>query len=661
MPMVGGHGRSSVGAVLMLVVMGCQGGVAPTLSGGAHDGLECGACHSGEAVGAIGFTTSQSCDGCHALDGRPVTLAGVTLQHQAHGGGAGLPHAACSSCHTHAGGAEDLSVPVGSCFVCHDTPSASAASAADAPGPEVECTVCHDDPGVSLPAGHALIRERGLSCLQCHYDVVEGDRTVDPRSCRVCHGAGEPTTAGEAHALHYAGGSTPSCGRCHASPHHARTALASALLLDCNECHHPDEPVLHAARLDSSAHQAAQALYAGLVPVDLPIPPATKFVARIGCAACHPPAQARGGAIRHASPEMINRRCGECHGERFRDLMRGWMEGMARHTESVGRYLRTTTAALSKSPEAQAVADSASTLWRWVEEGGGVHNIPAADRLLRRALEDAERAWRLVERSAPRRPWLGPDPNAERCVACHYGIEFRGSGDGGDGLDHGIHTGAAGLACSRCHSDADLYLDADRTFNPEHGRVTVSANDCFACHHRQTAGGDCFSCHAVDALAASVPAALAVQVGDGPERQRSVRFNHEAHGVIACRDCHLTIASAAPGPAVACNTCHADHHQGAGGCAACHTGAEEAHAGLLVPEAGAAHTASTHDVHTACAGCHAAGTVETLVPDRAFCLMCHTDQEAHYSDASSAACVICHFLTDPQVFQARFLSGGGLQ
>jgi len=102
----------------------------------------------------------------------------------------------------------------------------------------------------------------------------------------------------------------------------------------------------------------------------------------------------------------------------------------------------------------------------------------------------------------------------------------------------------------------------------------------------------------------------------------------------------------APAPVASCKACHDDHHAAGRRCDACHAAdsdeAREAHA---PPERG----------HIACDACHKPETVARLVPDRAFCIVCHTQQREHYVGQQ---CSMCHFQMTPEALKPLLVEQG---
>lgn len=183
-----------------------------------------------------------------------------------------------------------------------------------------------------------------------------------------------------------------------------------------------------------------------------------------------------------------------------------------------------------------------------------------------------------------------------------------------------------GVACERCHGDADK------------GRyVGLPFDRCDRCHddphEGQFAPRDCAACHAVE----GPPWALV-----GFDHDRTDRPLRGAHQEVACADCHGEGPAArwSDLPADDCKTCHDDAHAGRfepQPCAECHAdGSWDAgpfdHATTRFPLLG------KHEV-VECARCHGEGEQRRL-RGLAFeaCTDCHEDPH----EATAPDCAGCH-------------------
>lgn len=417
------------------------------------------------------------------------------------------------------------------------------------------------------------------------------------------------------------------CATCHEGEHAAPLGRDAAASATCAACH-------------ATSHAAIQALYAGTVR-GANVPADTMFLSRVSCVGCHtdttfasPPGGARVAAL--------DAMCTSCHGSRFAGMLAMWQQGTQWRAQLVTAYVN------QAARDPRLAGGDARTRVRdarqWLDllrVAGAVHNVRGTDRLLRAALDSTASAYRRAGVAPPARPALGPDPSANACLGCHYGIEASTLGVRDETFSHGAHVLRGNLACRECHSDATYFKDAgpavataDKALDPRHGRTTLTPASCSGCHHSPTAQLPCATCHATDERLerpVRVIMALSMMTSKSPIN-RPVAFQHAQHATAQCTACHRT-----PGDArqvATCASCHADHHkERAAGCTACH--------GTTLM--------STHamDTHFKCAECHTRETVARLDGDRSFCLSCHVKQVNH---EPARECAPCHLhLTPAQV------------
>jgi hypothetical protein len=213
---------------------------------------------------------------------------------------------------------------------------------------------------------------------------------------------------------------------------------------------------------------------------------------------------------------------------------------------------------------------------------------------------------------APMRPasWHGANDAAAGAPAGRPALQASPTRAGD--FSHGRHRA---VACTQCHSMA-------RT----HGELVVrTPRDCQACHHGATKpAGDCASCHTTAEIAATrrTPQPMRLTVWREP-RTRPLPFDHDQHGSLDCTGCHAQAITMAVERG--CTSCHAQHHEPARTCTACHVPPKDAH---------------TRAAHLGCAGsgCHGDRVSPTLAPTRATCLTCHVDMTTHRPGRECAAC-----------------------
>ncbi len=412
------------------------------------------------------------------------------------------------------------------------------------------------------------------------------------------------------------------CTSCHAAVHATMVGTAQQKAARCVTCH-------------ADAHQAVQTLYEG---TDATVQADRMFLARVECRACHTDAAL---AAPSAAPRLaaIGRACETCHGTRFDKMLPRWAEGLGWRLRAVAAYVAAANAngTLSGRAGAQAQLRAAVADLALVRNGGGLHNVSGADALLRSATRKIGAAYRAAGMTPPPPPALGPDPATTSCAYCHYGIEAVRDTVFGQTFDHRDHVVSAGIACARCHSSADYFTAPTRAVDARHGKTTVTAATCNACHH-VTSTLACATCHARDALTGrAIPVTLPLHLQPaGAPTTRVVAFRHDVHAAVQCTSCHTS--PTAMTTVAACTSCHESHHRDARDCTACHG-----------PTLLAEHKAADH---LTCAECHATQTLALLTGDRTFCVSCHVDRRDHQP---SRECAPCHLQMSPAEVQAKIL------
>lgn len=171
------------------------------------------------------------------------------------------------------------------------------------------------------------------------------------------------------------------------------------------------------------------------------------------------------------------------------------------------------------------------------------------------------------------------------------------------------------VQCTTCHNMSD-----------QHGPLIISRSDCQACHHsNKPAYENCERCHARPELTAVTTQTVAVHVaGRAEAKSRTLAFAHSRHPGLACATCHGTDVTRRVERE--CTSCHADHHQTARDCLACHPPARET------------HTRAVHLTGCAGSGCHTAVPATATVPARNICLACHREQADHKPGRDCATC-----------------------
>lgn len=352
-------------------------------------------------------------------------------------------------------------------------------------------------------------------------EVTRGDANVPKERCWSCHVAHLQAyeDPAEVHRIHLQR-RIIDCRRCHNTLEHGRFAMTGALGDRCEACHTP-------------VHTPQEKLYVGIGGRGVPDTPDTMFLARVACNSCHVPTA--GGPA--AAARALRESCVSCHGEGYGRMVDDWRREIGQLVATVAQEVRRAegVAARLAPAHASALADARHNV-EFVRAAGGHHNVHYAVDLLRWANNTAATALRAAGQGVTPPPVVLASA-AGYCRVCHSTSHL------GTRLpfanmeyDHNRHI-AAGLGCDTCHS-----LD-------EHGKTSIAAEQCMACHHGPQQKRTCDSCHSEQASLYRGELAGTGVKGDG---------DFMAAADTACTDCH-DISS--PEPLVkqvqkACVGCH---------------------------------------------------------------------------------------------------------
>ena len=437
----------------------------------------------------------------------------------------------CTSCHSQIVQGEHLTVTPATCILCHFRKSPEHE-------PIDDCNVCHGPPEEEIDLGGFVFRhsdylKRGVECNSCHGDVTRGVGAVPARRCGSCHNTeahfdryGDTEFLHEQHVTDH----SVNCFECHEVIDHDLPPREEHYSRNCADCH-------------EASHGAVTSLYRGTGGKEVEDRPGVMFLARVTCNGCHKPPfdgapVPQGGATYKADPLA----CSDCHGIGFRDMAKHWKKELSGHLKKVGTALAELREMLTEEWDdgdvdaARKSYEQAAHNYGLVllDRSGGVHNLPYARDLLRRAMTDiGEATVHLDPEETPRRVSIGPaSASKEGCtLLCHTGVETIPVKRAFDlPFAHSRHFRRARLDCSKCH-------DAK-----PHGTTRIGRKDCVSCHHRQEEPERCGRCHT------------------GVARLRGRQMEGAAMVDLDCLTCHETLADGHSEEAVrqSCQECHED-------------------------------------------------------------------------------------------------------
>ncbi len=486
---------------------------------------------------------------CHSqrlLQGR-VDFMGIHFDHQPHlvEVKRGL-RLRCTSCHSQIVQGTHMTVTTSTCFLCHFKNVEIGETIAGCPSchPPPEATI--EVQGVSF--NHKEVVDKGITCLKCHVQVVQGGGEVPAERCMICHAEPERfKQVGNVPLIHgtHVYEHKVDCEECHNAIQHGLVKMVSTLEVECSSCH-PDQ------------HSEVKELYMGIGGKEVPANPSSMFMTRVGCNGCHlVHREVEGfGNVKVAGEAS----CIHCHGTEFHGMLGNWKQEISTSLDRMIEIMDTTEKIVSGHSRSDGYVDALRSLetarhnLKVVEMGGGVHNVGYSIELLQSSYESIEESLRNVgsnHRFTPPRLIAAGDQAKQGCSICHIGMRTKKVNVFGLVFDHSIHL-EFGLECLRCHEQIAEYSEEG------HGSLKLKIDDCEQCHHKGNSY-DCSRCHG--------------EFRKNPVDFRGLLFVHENHLAgegVKCDNCHVGIATrdVRIGRDMDCHSCH--HRQEEVACQSCH-------------------------------------------------------------------------------------------
>ena len=250
-----------------------------------------------------------------------------------------------------------------------------------------------------------MLKEGGVSCGSCHYDLIQGSREakVEPffeggmlktalfvgagrvkeKNCTICHNQGSLLKdAGEKKVMHEKHVTTKNakCFDCHLPIKHRKGEVAQALPGDCAACH-------------SGPHRYQRLLAAGPERDGVPALPDRMFQARTNCLGCHLEKEVthKGQTVMKASAKA----CVKCHSKDYEKMLGLWKRELEQEIEKTQKLEKEALETLAKfkpglTPEKLKEASRMLREGREdlgiVRYGNGVHNSKYSIALLDAAM-----------------------------------------------------------------------------------------------------------------------------------------------------------------------------------------------------------------------------------------------------------------------------------
>jgi nitrate/TMAO reductase-like tetraheme cytochrome c subunit len=380
--------------------------------------------------------------GCHAKeafqDKELKFTEKAVFKHKVHfEKGLGGRNVACDNCHFKVTAEKHFEVPKEICFLCHLKLEKPTLESADVEQitfgdhavnritfrkrPSIDfnqgaskCDICHtiptkslqsqiseDSDGLTKSITHQTIKEAGVACEGCHFEVVKGRGEINTgnvvaNGCLNCHNRSKEllAKAADGKLMHDAHVTEPraDCFDCHGViEHRNRTDHLDFVREDCGLCH-------------QDQHKYQKILLAG-IPVSEGISASEHlmFSVNTNCMACHLEKKlSRGHAVRTGAPET----CAACHTPEHKKMLGDWKKqvdkelAFTREVETEAREkLANAEGKLDaeKIAEARKLIDAGHEFLNVVLVGNGVHNKKYSITILDEAIGSFDDAIALLE------------------------------------------------------------------------------------------------------------------------------------------------------------------------------------------------------------------------------------------------------------------------
>lgn len=409
--------------------------------------------------------------GCHStrlLEGRVVASAGVKFDHRPHLSdkrrGRQLR---CTSCHAQMVMGNHMEVTYDTCVLCHFKDRGEGRDLKPIGG----CTGCHEVPSKLIKIGNMtynhreFVTGRGVSCMNCHMDIVSGKGEATKDRCFTCHNDQEKLGKFEdvpfVHEQHVTKKNV-ACFHCHQEMRHGFSDAGQTILKGPGEgsVKGAEPPAGHAPSVKfecsichSGKHDAPLTMYSGQAAKRMGLPelPSPMFLADVDCAGCHYEPTAKQDDPKGFTTKASHEACVKCHGPKFKGIFE---EGAVEMSDVLSKLSAKQEAAakLSASGAAKTGAELA-----FLKAARGEHNIYLASSMVTKLDSELDA---LITKAGGTPEDLSAVPliSGSYCATmCHAGlgvevprktVRYKGKK-----MPHALHIESVG-GCRNCHDIA---------------------------------------------------------------------------------------------------------------------------------------------------------------------------------------------------------------
>jgi nitrate/TMAO reductase-like tetraheme cytochrome c subunit len=451
----------------------------------------------------------------------------------------------CTTCHAQLVQGAHLTVTETDCFICHFYGKKDVQTLENCLTCAVgTCTSCHSEPKWDIDIegyafNHRRYIEKGVSCGECHLNVIQGDGGVPPNRCLECHNEPEILQTKYSSEFIHKNHVTDyklECYRCHSEIKHFKGEIPTLTHFssNCDKCHAQE------------VHLGPREMYRGVGGLGVPPSPSKMYLAKLDCTACHSAMEEGEKALYTVDYDQsaLEERCIKCHGTGYERMLQNWQKLLTTAQSETNNAIYMVQSALyglneegidrTTLKKSQNLLNEARRNYSFVLLGKGAHNIEYALKILNVSINRAEKAMALISEdyaATPRQSTLS-------CTTlCHVGMDKQRVRFNGIGFSHETHVISNEVPCEACHSG-----------RKHHGQTYL--RNCSECHHGASLGGvKCENCH--DAASDLFYGKGGVGVSDMP----GIKV-----GVIECADCHWATAqgkrSKTENIRASCVSCH---------------------------------------------------------------------------------------------------------
>ena len=447
--------------------------------------------------------------GCHStrlLKGRVISEKGVFFDHAEHimkeKKGRELK---CTTCHSQIVVGRHVEVTYDSCYLCHFKNYSIGRDLQTLGG----CLGCHLLPEQSfvidkITYNHKeIVEKRGVSCENCHIDVVQGDGLAPHDRCFTCHNQPEKlaqtkdvTFLHENHVTKH----NVACFHCHQEIRHGfsnrrngksemvgSSASTGNTITDNKKKEKGEEyiPSVTCKNCHQGKHEGQLAIYTGKVGhLGMEEIPSPMYSAHVDCVGCHDNETIDNNGVFNGTTYVTSdKSCEKCHGQEFNGIWEATKVELKKTLDKLNEKIDAAQDLLKKSSlsqeELQEIVekmDKAVLWYNFLKTSQGEHNIYLASWIIRQEDAILSEIGKKLNAKLPNMSRL-PLVSGNYCsTLCHTKVGGQAMPDKvnffGKEMSHSTH--AVMISCVQCHNikgHKDVQLKKD-----------VQKSVCVMCH-----------------------------------------------------------------------------------------------------------------------------------------------------------------------------------